>query len=159
MANARVVGRTATRPAPVPGFDDYLSFQIISLGNKLTQTTERLARQHALSVNQWRVMSIVANLNDVCAADIVATAGIDKTTVSRAISELHGRGLLSFHPNPADRRQTLLRLTPAGRELYSDMQVTDLELDESFKGELSARELNSILRMIERLQQKADEML
>ena len=44
-----------------------------------------------------------------------------KTKVSRAVSELERRKLIARRENSADRRETFLSLTPAGRTIYRDL--------------------------------------
>ncbi|MFI5782298.1 MarR family winged helix-turn-helix transcriptional regulator [Nocardia sp. NPDC051570] len=46
--------------------------------------------------------------------------------VSKTLTKLERRGLLSRHPNPADRRSALLRLTPEGIRLIDDVFPREL---------------------------------
>jgi DNA-binding MarR family transcriptional regulator len=43
---------------------------------------------------------------------LAAGLGLDATTVTRHLDDLEARGLITRRPNPADRRATLVRLTP-----------------------------------------------
>jgi DNA-binding MarR family transcriptional regulator len=47
---------------------------------------------------------------------LAAALVLDISTTSRHVSALESDGLLARQPDPADRRATLLALTPAGRE-------------------------------------------
>jgi DNA-binding MarR family transcriptional regulator len=50
-------------------------------------------------------------------SEIAELRGVDQSVVSRQISELEQRRLVCRRPDPADRRASLVRLTPQGLEL------------------------------------------
>ena len=43
---------------------------------------------------------------------------LDKMQISRALTRMERDGLLEREPDPADRRNLIVRLLPAGRALY-----------------------------------------
>lgn len=49
--------------------------------------------------------------------EIALLRGVDQSVVSRQITELQAKGLVCRRPDPADRRASLVRLTPSGHEL------------------------------------------
>lgn len=55
--------------------------------------------------------------------EIALMRGVDQSVVSRQISELQAKGLVCRRPDPADRRASLIRLTPAGHELLLQVGV------------------------------------
>ncbi|MBY8884502.1 MarR family transcriptional regulator [Streptomyces sp. PTM05] len=52
------------------------------------------------------------------ATDLAADAFLDLSTVSRQVRSLVERGLVERHPDPEDRRGSLLTATEAGREAF-----------------------------------------
>ncbi|WP_214403323.1 MarR family winged helix-turn-helix transcriptional regulator [Pseudonocardia lacus] len=60
-------------------------------------------------------------------SEIAALRGVDQSVVSRQISELQTKGLVCRRPDPADRRASLVRLTPAGQDLLA--QLAELRRD------------------------------
>jgi DNA-binding MarR family transcriptional regulator len=52
---------------------------------------------------------------------IGAHSHMHKTKVSRAVAELEKRKLLVRRANRADKRESFLSLTPAGRAMYEDI--------------------------------------
>jgi len=55
--------------------------------------------------------------DDVChAKELAHLAGLDQSTVSRAVGALVSHGLVERVPDPADRRASILAVTGAGRE-------------------------------------------
>jgi DNA-binding MarR family transcriptional regulator len=54
-------------------------------------------------------------------SEIAVLRGVDQSVVSRQISELQAKGLVCRRPDPADRRASLVRLTPAGHDLLAEV--------------------------------------
>lgn len=50
------------------------------------------------------------------AKELAHVAGLDQSTVSRAVAALVGNGLVERVPDPTDRRASILAVTPAGQE-------------------------------------------
>jgi DNA-binding MarR family transcriptional regulator len=56
------------------------------------------------------------------AKELAAGAGLDQSTVSRAVAALVVHGLVERRPDPADKRASILALTAAGRTALADAQ-------------------------------------
>ncbi|WP_249713771.1 MarR family winged helix-turn-helix transcriptional regulator [Rhizomonospora bruguierae] len=56
------------------------------------------------------------------AKDLAAEAGLDPSTVSRAVASLVAHGLVERQADPADRRASVLALTGAGRAALTEAQ-------------------------------------
>lgn len=54
------------------------------------------------------------------AKDLAHRAGLDQSTVSRAVAALVGHGLVERAPDPADRRASILVVTPAGHDALAE---------------------------------------
>lgn len=140
-------------------FGDNLAFSIMVLANLIA----RITSQHALadsklSLTEWRVLRITHIFGPLSAADIIATIGLDKTTVSRMITSLHEAQLIKLLPNAADRRQTLISLTAAGTRLHDRIVPVDEEFDRSFESLLSAAEVTSFREVMKRLHSHASSL-
>lgn len=59
----------------------------------------------------------------VRASDVVQALGLDKSTVSRGITQLENLGLIERVGDPDDGRARLLRLTAVGSERYEAMRT------------------------------------
>lgn len=82
----------------------------------LKPADEKLAAE-GLGRAHHRVMYFVARRPGIHVAALLAILGITKQSFGRVAKELVGRSLLEQHPGDRDRRQRLLRLTPAGAKL------------------------------------------
>jgi len=57
-----------------------------------------------LSVSEWRVMAVLSSNNVLSAGEIVTRSSMTKVNVSRAIKNLHKKGLLKRDINGDDKR-------------------------------------------------------
>jgi DNA-binding MarR family transcriptional regulator len=99
---------------------DYPTFRVGLIAKIMDRLTIRqLLDQDGLTYAEWRVLVRIAAMADGCTAGQVAElAWVDCAEVSRAISSLERKGLLSRRKNSADRRTSLVFLTEAGQAQY-----------------------------------------
>ena len=111
--------RRATLPV-----DDSIFFKLVRVVNLTARPfSESIGKAHQLSLNEWRVLLVLANHPQVAASEVAALTGLDKMTVSRAIAALERRGRVVRKVDAADRRRMLLRLSAAGERLYERIGV------------------------------------
>jgi DNA-binding MarR family transcriptional regulator len=91
---------------------------------------EGLAQQ-GLGRAHHRALYFIARQPDLMVSELLKLLGITKQSLGRVISDLSERGLVETRTGREDRRQRLLRLTPNGAALES-------ELFESLRERLSA---------------------
>jgi DNA-binding MarR family transcriptional regulator len=56
------------------------------------------------------------------AKELAHRAGLDQSTVSRWVAALVNQGLVDRLPDPADKRASILAVTPAGRQVLAEAQ-------------------------------------
>jgi DNA-binding MarR family transcriptional regulator len=74
-----------------------------------------------LEPTQVRALVVVASCGALSLGELAESVGISLSTASRLCERLVGQSLLDRTDDPADRRQLLLTLTPAGRRLVDDI--------------------------------------
>jgi DNA-binding MarR family transcriptional regulator len=143
------MARAKALPAPqarLPN-DGELFFKLVRVVNITARPfVEKLARKHRLSLNEWRVMIVLASHPGCAAHQIVDATGLDKMSVSRAIAALERHGRISKRADPHDARRALLELNRPGWRLYENLgsagRARELELfarfDDASKLELEA---------------------
>lgn len=142
----------ANRPAPPAPPLSGITFYLMSIANLIARNTaHRTLRGSGLSLNEWRVLRFVALAPSALASDVIASLGIDKTTVSRAIASLHAKKLVALRPNPEDRREIRLSLAPAGRRLHQRYRPIDEAVDGSFEARLTGGEVTTLRRLLVKL--------
>lgn len=82
-----------------------------------------------VSLTLWRAMVVIQRIDDCSMSDLGRFALADRTTLTRAVDHLVAKGLVERYVSPDDRRLVLLRLTPAGAELFDRALRTTLDVN------------------------------
>jgi DNA-binding MarR family transcriptional regulator len=101
---------------PVTDLDRSVLFLTTAFANKLSKgASRRLKRALGIGLTEWRVVCNLGAEPGLSAARIAEISGVDKSVVSRAVTELERLKLIT---QDQKGRQTALRLTPAGQALH-----------------------------------------
>lgn len=68
-----------------------------------------------------RSLYFIARQPDLTVSELLKLLGITKQSLGRVLSELSERGLIETRTGKTDRRQRLLRVTPAGAKLEAEL--------------------------------------
>ena len=108
------------------------------------RASEGLARVYSerfgLDIPGWRVVATLGQFGSVTAKAIGAHAHMHKTKVSRAVLQLERRGLVARTPNPEDKREAFVALTPEGQAVYREIVPLALGYQEELLRLLSTEE-------------------
>lgn len=75
------------------------------------------AVEHQVTLPQLRLLVMVASRDELNLGSVAAGLGVHPSNATRAVDRLVKAGLLDRRDDPADRRNLLLALTPAGHRL------------------------------------------
>jgi MarR family transcriptional regulator, organic hydroperoxide resistance regulator len=100
-------------------FNDIIRFEI-DLWNAVDA---RLKSEFNLPLTHFEPMSVMARLPGCRVYDIATELAITTGGTSKLVDRIEANGYCCRLPNPADRRSSLLELTPAGRRLFADAGV------------------------------------
>ena len=142
------------RPPPGKALpaDSSLFFKLVRVVNLTARPfVETLSRAHRLSLNEWRVMVVLANHPGVAASDLAQATGLDKMSISRAIAALSRGGRLLKKPDAHDGRRTLLWLNAEGQRVFEFLGTLAKERERQLFGRIDALELQQLERGIDRL--------
>lgn len=115
--------------------DHLAAFDLTSADFDLLATIRRT--QASVGVNPSRLLQSV----------MVTSGGLTKR-----LDRLEESGLIDRHPDPGDRRGTLVRLTPAGEKQIDTVLPSVLAMEHEFlTRELSASELEEVATLLRRL--------
>ena len=136
----------------VLALERFLPYRLSVLANTVSRA---LARQYqtrfGLSVPQWRVMAVLGRFPDLSANEVAEKTAMDKVQVSRAVAGLLENGRLERRLAADDRRRSVLRLSPRGREVYDRIVPLAREYEQRLYGALDADSLPVLDRAIDRL--------
>jgi MarR family transcriptional regulator, organic hydroperoxide resistance regulator len=107
-------------------FNDIIRFEI-ELWNAVDA---RLKSEVDLPLTHFEPMSVMDQLPGCRVYDIASALGITTGGASKLVDRIEARGYCRRLPNPADRRSSLLELTPAGEHMFAAAgAVFDEELE------------------------------
>jgi DNA-binding MarR family transcriptional regulator len=145
-------GTDAVEPDALEEFRRSIAYLLGAISNILSASASRFYRQHfAIGLAEWRLMWVLAIEPAITARRASQIMGLDKAAVSRAVAGLERRGLLQAAPDPADNRQRLIELSPAGTGLYRRMIVVSRERQRRILAPLSNEEQRVLAALLGRL--------
>lgn len=87
----------------------------------LTRSIDAGLAKQGLGRAHHRALYFIARQPDLTVSALLGILGITKQSLGRVLGELADRGLVETRTGERDRRQRLLRLTPAGAALESEL--------------------------------------
>lgn len=87
----------------------------------LTRSIDEGLAAQGLGRAHHRALYFVARQPDITVGELIALLAITKQSLGRVLTDLTDRALIETRPGRTDRRQRLLRLTPAGSALEASL--------------------------------------
>lgn len=141
-------------------FDDLLLFRLSRVLATAGRLFVRLCEgRHGITRREWRVLAQLGDADGLTATGVARRTQLDKARTSRAIGSLVAKGLLSRETGPADRRQVVLRVTPAGRALIDTLLPQVRAYNRELLADLDPTELARLDALIDHLQLRADALV
>jgi MarR family transcriptional regulator, organic hydroperoxide resistance regulator len=100
-------------------FNDLIRFEI-ELWNAVDA---RLKSEFGLPLTHFEPMAVMDRRPGCRVYDIASELGITTGGVSKLVDRIEAGGYCRRRPNPADRRSSLLELTPEGRRVFAEAGV------------------------------------
>ena len=121
---------------------ELLSYRLHTVANLLSRGAElRYRREFGVSLWEWRSIALLgASASPLSLNELARSAGIDKSQMSRVVSGLAERSLVSREADAVDGRGVRLALSKAGRKLYLGLIRAAADRDAAFRNCLSERE-------------------
>jgi DNA-binding MarR family transcriptional regulator len=79
------------------------------------------AVEERVTLPQFRMLVVLANAGEMKLIALAERLAVNPSTAMRMVDRLTTAGLTRRRINPDNRRETLLRLTPAGRQIVDDV--------------------------------------
>lgn len=139
--------------------DDFLNYQLKRLLTLGGAPAIRLCEGvHGVARMQWRLVAALQEGGPMPLSALVQRTEIDQARVSRAVSELVAKELVTRR-RPAPNSRPLLELTNAGRVLYAELFPALATINERIMAVLDEREALALEDYLQRLTARAREIL
>jgi DNA-binding MarR family transcriptional regulator len=135
---------------------DLISYRVHKLAGALSRGAAlRYRREFDVSLVEWRTIALLGDFAPLSLKQLATLAALDKSLVSRTVSQLADRGLVQREVSTADGREVELRLTEAGAALHQGLVKAALERDAAFRAALTQEELAVLDDLLRRLEAEA----
>lgn len=126
--------------APIT-LQDLLSYKIIAVANAMSAGSAlRLRSEFDMSLGEWRALALIASSASQSLNGLARAANLDKGQMSRVISSLVERGLVTRETGARKGIVVPLALTPRGKKLYAELIGIAGERNHRFTACLTAQE-------------------
>jgi DNA-binding MarR family transcriptional regulator len=98
-----------------PDTGDEVVDAVLHAAHRIRTSADSALRAAGLSLSGYKTLRALAD-GELSMRELSDVLQVAPRSVTDLTEGLTARGLVERHPHPADRRITLLRLTPAGRE-------------------------------------------
>lgn len=150
---------TGGRTADTLHLDRFIPYRLSVLSNVVSNNIARAyAREFDLSIPEWRVLAVLARYPDLSAVDVAERTAMDKVAVSRAVQSLLRSKRLARSYDSGDRRRSVLRLSTAGRAVYTRVAPLALGYEKKLLATLSTQDRQTLDRLIAQLLARAELM-
>jgi len=123
---------------------------ILYAAHRIRTSADASLREYGLSLPAYKVLRALEN-SDQSMREVSEILHVSPRTVTDMVDSLETRGLVARGPHPADRRVTLLSLTPDGRrQLATAAALADKSHAAAISG-LSALDQRTLSRLLDQV--------
>jgi DNA-binding MarR family transcriptional regulator len=132
--------------------DDFLPYLINRVGVALVvRFNEQALAGHQLTIDMWRVLAALSDTGRQRQVDLAGMTSIEASTVSRLVTRLVARRLVSRSRSRMNGREVVVELTGRGKALVEQLIPVALSVENSAVGALGARDLARIKQILHRM--------
>ncbi|MGA7525388.1 MAG: MarR family transcriptional regulator [Acidobacteriaceae bacterium] len=143
---------TSTRrflPANAPSAEEALYIELVRTADRLSRGPAQLLREHDLSPAPYNVLRILRGAPDgLLCGEIAGRMVTREPDITRLLDRLEKRGLIGRCREDEDRRRVLVRITPAGLALLSQLDPAVQHLHRRQLGHLTRKQLQTLSELL-----------
>ncbi|MDO9412351.1 MAG: MarR family winged helix-turn-helix transcriptional regulator [Pseudolabrys sp.] len=139
--------------------DEFLPYRLNVCANTVSNALSAIySARHKIGVPEWRVLVTLGEFGMMTAKAIGLHSHMHKTKVSRAVAMLERRKLVVRRANRDDLREAFLSLTPAGRDIYSDLAPGALEFARQVMETIEPADRAALFRALAKLTERSTQI-
>jgi DNA-binding MarR family transcriptional regulator len=139
--------------------DRFVPYRLAVLTNIVSMSiASAYEHEFGLTIPEWRVLAVLARYPNLSAIEVSERAAMDKVAVSRAVQSLVAARRIVRTYDKGDRRRSMLRLSLAGRAVYTRVAPLALRYERRLLNTLSSHDRRALNRLIGQLIERAREI-
>jgi len=144
----------------MPVFRRLLSYEVNSTSDALRRSAAlRFRREHDVSLMEWRTLALIDSLQPVTLRALTDYSSTDKAQISRIVSALVERHMVTRRAHSTDARSAELELSALGSTTLKGLARTAQARDRAFRTVLSDDEAAQLVGILAKLKIKALAMI
>jgi DNA-binding MarR family transcriptional regulator len=131
------------------GITERPALVLVKLGNEIVARAEDPLAALGLSTRQYLILAVLSADAPPSQLELAGLCGLLPAQVVPVLDELERRGFVARQRSDTDRRRSVVRVTPSGREILAKADDLARSIEDAFFGnlDLAVREqLNETLR-------------
>lgn len=137
---------------PAQDVTQLIGYQLLTLSNSIGLKAEKQSREHVgLSLPEYRVLTLVCSQGEVSVTSVCTLLTIDKAWVSRTLTKLMSKELVSVSNDLNDARRTVYSPTVAGLDKCQRLIALARQRQTELLKGFSVLEIKQLSSMIERM--------
>jgi DNA-binding MarR family transcriptional regulator len=148
----------ADRTVPALKLEEFLPDRLAMLSSIVARALSQLYASHDLSKNEWIMLVTLARYGEMTAKNLGLKNRMHKTKVSRIVATLLARGFISRRSNHADLRQSLLHLTPLGKQVLEACTPLAADLAKHLEDAIAVTDRDAFDRCLTKLTARSEEL-
>ena len=132
------------------------------LGDLVMRVARTIRRRGAEAMAPWglpphhaRALRVVGRHDRIRPGELAGHLRVAPRSVTDVVDVLEQRGLLERHPDPGDRRATVLGLTPSGRQLLAEIGAIRRADSDAYFARLTERDRAALGRLLALLDEES----
>jgi DNA-binding MarR family transcriptional regulator len=109
---------------------------------------DEVLRPASITPLQYTALTVLERRSDLSTAELARNAFVTDQSAADMVGVLEDRGLILRHPDAADRRRRVIRLTPEGQELLDSVRADVAAVEERMLSPLAGGEAEDLRRMV-----------
>ncbi|MFC9227756.1 MarR family winged helix-turn-helix transcriptional regulator [Streptomyces decoyicus] len=103
---------------------------------------EELLKPAGITALQYTALTVLERRDGISAAQLARDSFVTAQSMADMVRALESRGLIRREPNPANRRERLILLADAGRQLLAEYAEPARGLEQRMVADLTAEEVD-----------------
>jgi DNA-binding MarR family transcriptional regulator len=131
--------------------DDYLSYLLSQASQTVAAKFHVEVRAAGLTILEWRVLATLADGRSRTVGEVAFIVLAQQSTVTKLLGRMEAEGRVARSEGDVDRRQSLVRITPAGRVALGSLLTKSKQHERKIVARLNQREAASLKSALRKL--------
>lgn len=131
--------------------DDYLAYLLARASHLISSEFHAVVEANGLSLMAWRVMASLSGKEALSVGELADIVLAKQPTVTKLVGRMAEAGWVQRVDAPHDKRQSLVSLTPAGRQKVKPLLAQARAHEKQVMADIGVTEVDQLKRVLERL--------